>query len=437
MKPLVAVIGRPNVGKSTFVNKLVGERYTIVDNIPGVTRDRLYLDVEWLRYKFTVIDTGGIIPDETDDILKSVQKQTKLAIDEADVIVFITDGRDGVTSVDKEIAVQLHKTKKPVVLVVNKIDNDKLEINSSEFFELNLGIPNTISAIHGTGINTVLDNIVQYIPVVEEENNSNIKIAIVGKPNVGKSSIVNAILGKERMIVSDVPGTTRDAIDSVLRYYGKEYLLIDTAGIRKKSKISYGVELFSVLRSFKAIERADIVLLVISAEEGVTEQEKKLAGFIEEKGKPCIIIINKWDLVKNKTSSTQNEYTKNVRKDLYFINYAPLLFTSALTKKRLFDVFKMIDNIIKESNKRISTGLLNKVINESVALNPPSFIRGKSARIYYSTQVIVNPPTFILFVNNKDLFQESYKRYLENKLRESFGFEGTPIRIIFRNKEKN
>jgi len=437
MKPLVAVIGRPNVGKSTFVNKLVGERYTIVDNIPGVTRDRLYLDVEWLRYKFTVIDTGGIIPDETDDILKSVQKQTKLAIDEADVIVFITDGRDGVTSVDKEIAVQLHKTKKPVVLVVNKIDNDKLEINSSEFFELNLGIPNTISAIHGTGINTVLDNIVQYIPVVEEENNSNIKIAIVGKPNVGKSSIVNAILGKERMIISDVPGTTRDAIDSVLKYYGKEYLLIDTAGIRKKSKISYGVELFSVLRSFKAIERADIVLLVISAEEGVTEQEKKLAGFIEEKGKPCIIIINKWDLVKNKTSSTQNEYTKNVRKDLYFINYAPLLFTSALTKKRLFDVFKMIDNIIKESNKRISTGLLNKVINESVALNPPSFIRGKSPRIYYSTQVIVNPPTFILFVNNKDLFQESYKRYLENKLRESFGFEGTPIRIIFRNKEKD
>lgn len=437
MKPLVAVIGRPNVGKSTFVNKLVGERHTIVDDMPGVTRDRLYLDVEWLRHKFTVIDTGGIIPDETDDILKSVQNQAQMAIDEADVIVFLTDGRDGVTPIDKEISIQLHKTKKPIVLVVNKIDNDNLELNSSEFFELNLGMPNTISAIHGTGINTVLDDIVQHIPIVEEELNSNIKIAIVGRPNVGKSSIVNALLGRERMIVSNVPGTTRDAIDSILKYYGKEYLLIDTAGIRRKARVSYGVELFSVVRSFKAIERADIVLLVISAEEGITEQEQRLAGFIEDKGKPCIIIVNKWDLIKDKNSSTQNKYTKEIKKDLYFIDYAPLLFTSALTKKRLLDMFKMIETTIEQANKRVSTGLLNKIINESVALNPPPFRRGKAGRIYYSTQATSNPPAFILFVNNKDLFQETYRRYLENKLRESFGFEGTPIRIIFRNKEKD
>jgi GTP-binding protein len=438
MKPVVAVVGRPNVGKSTFINSLVGHRQAIVDDMPGVTRDRQYFEVEWLTTEFIVVDTGGIIPEETDTLLKEVQSQVRVAIEEADVIVFQVDAKDGVTPIDREIAYELRFTKKPIVLAVNKADNDKMNLLASEFYELNLGDPVPMSSIHGFGISDVLDEIVKHFPERPEnqEEDENLKIAIVGKPNVGKSSIVNALLGQDRMIVHNSSGTTRDAIDSFLTYYGKTYTLIDTAGIRKKARVDYGVEKFSVIRSIKAIERADAVLLVIDATAGVTEQDQKIAGMIDENGKACVIIINKWDLVKKETN-TMNKYADDIRDKLHFVKYAPVLFTSAITKKRLFNVFDVLNSAVEENNRRVTTGLLNQIVNEAIALNPAPTDKGRSPRIYYSTQAAVKPPTFVMFANNAELFRDSYKRYLENKIREAFSFSGTPIRLVMRNREKS
>lgn len=438
MKNLVAIVGRPNVGKSTFINRLVGKRQAIVFDMPGVTRDRQYLDVEWLRHNFTVIDTGGIIPEETDEILKEVQTQVKVAIEEAKVIVFMVDGKDGVTPIDQEIVQSLRHTQKPIVLVVNKVDNDRQELYSSDFYTLRIGEPLTVSAIHGTGINTVLDKICEYLPETpaDEVDEDITKIAIVGRPNVGKSSMVNAFLGTDRLIVHDSWGTTRDSIDTFFTYYNKKYILIDTAGIRRKARVEYGVEQFSVARSIKSMDRADAIIVVIDAESGVTEQDQRIAGIAEEHGKACLIVVNKWDLIE-KDNDTLTEYANDVRRKLHFIDYAPIIFTSTVTKKRLFNVFEVMESAVEENNRRVTTGLINQIINEAVALNPPPTDKGRAPRIYYSTQAGIKPPTFVLFVNNRDLFQASYVRYIENKIRESFGFSGTPIRIILRNREKN
>ena len=436
MKPIVAVVGRPNVGKSTFINRLVGGRQAIVDDMPGVTRDRQYFDVEWTGHEFIAIDTGGIIPDETDTLLKEVQAQVRIAIEEAEIIVFVLDGKDGLTPIDKEIAYELRFTKKPILIAVNKVDNYESNTLINEFYELNLGDIYPISAIHSLGVADLLDDIVKNIPRKDDdkEDETRLKIAIVGKPNVGKSSIVNALLGTDRVIVHDSSGTTRDAIDSLFTYYGKDYTLIDTAGIRKKAKVDYGVEKFSVVRSIKAIERADAVLLVIDASMGVTEQDQRIAGMIEDKGKPCVIVINKWDIVTKETN-TMHKYLEDLKEKLHFIKYAPTLFTSAVTRKRLFDVFDLINGCVEENNRRVTTGLLNQIINDAMAINPPPTDKGRSPRIYYSTQAAVRPPTFILFANNATLFQDSYIRYLENKVRESFGFSGTPIRFMLKNRE--
>jgi len=438
LKPLVAVVGRPNVGKSTFVNRLIGKREAIVDDLSGVTRDRMYFDVEWFGSEFVVIDTGGIIPDETDSLLQQVQIQVNLAIDEADAIIFLVDGRDGITAVDLEIAQKLRFTKKPIILTVNKVDNDSQKVLTSEFYELNLGEPTPISSIHSYGIDVILDRVIDSLPKGlkgEDEDTESLKIAVIGRPNVGKSSIVNVLLGEDRLIVHDVAGTTRDSVDTKLVYYGKKYTLVDTAGIRRKARVDYGVEKFSVARSIKAMENADVVALVIDASRGVTEQEQRIAGMIVEKGKACIIIVNKWDLIIKDDSSLKS-YANQVKERLYFIDYAPIIFTSAITRKRLFNIFEVAESAIEEHNKRVTTGLLNQIINESVALSPPPTNKGRELRIYYTTQIKVAPPTFILFINDNNLFPTSYLKYIENKVREAFGFSGTPIRFILRKKEK-
>ena len=438
MKPLVAVVGRPNVGKSTFVNRLIGKREAIVDDLAGVTRDRMYFDVEWFGSDFVVIDTGGIISDETDSLLQQVQLQVTLAIEEADSIIFLVDARDGITAVDLEIAQRLRFTKKPIILVVNKVDNDSQKIYTSEFYELNLGEPVPISSIHSYGIDMVLDKVVDSFDVkVKEEvtDSDSLKIALIGRPNVGKSSIINVLLGEDRVIVHDVAGTTRDSIDTDLLYYGKKYTLVDTAGMRRKARVDYGVEKFSVARSIRAMESADVVALVIDAERGVTEQEQRIAGMIVEKGKACVIIVNKWDLIVKDDLSLIN-YANQVKEKLYFIDYAPLIFTSAVTKKRVFNLFEVAESSIEEHNKRVTTGLLNQIINEAIALSPPPTHKGRELKIYYATQIKVAPPIFVLFINDKTLFPTSYLKYIENKLREAFGFSGTPIRFILRNKEK-
>jgi len=438
LKPLVAVVGRPNVGKSTFVNRLIGKREAIVDDLAGVTRDRMYFDVEWFGSDFVVIDTGGIISDETDSLLQQVQLQVTLAIEEADSIIFLVDARDGITAVDLEIAQRLRFTKKPIILVVNKVDNDSQKIYTSEFYELNLGEPVPISSIHSYGIDMVLDKVVDSFDVkVKEEvtDSDSLKIALIGRPNVGKSSIINVLLGEDRVIVHDVAGTTRDSIDTDLLYYGKKYTLVDTAGMRRKARVDYGVEKFSVARSIRAMESADVVALVIDAERGVTEQEQRIAGMIVEKGKACVIIVNKWDLIVKDDLSLIN-YANQVKEKLYFIDYAPLIFTSAVTKKRVFNLFEVAESSIEEHNKRVTTGLLNQIINEAIALSPPPTHKGRELKIYYATQIKVAPPIFVLFINDKTLFPTSYLKYIENKLREAFGFSGTPIRFILRNKEK-
>lgn len=440
-KPVVAIVGRPNVGKSTFVNRLVGKRQSIVDDLPGVTRDRIYFDVEWQNKKFTVIDTGGIVPGDEDEIMLSIYDQAKIACDEADKIIFIVDGIEGVTPVDDDIANILRQSKKPVFLAVNKVDSSSQITMISDFYSLAVGEPIAISALHGSGgVGDLLEEVSSdFEPDEEEVEDEKIKIAIVGRPNAGKSSIVNSLLGEKRVIVSDVSGTTRDSIDSYVKYNDKEFVIIDTAGIRKKSKVDYGVEKFAVDRAIKSIRESDVALLVIDATEaanGISDQDKRIASIIAEAGKGMVIAINKWDLVEDKKSNTINKFEKMLKDELPFLSYVPKIYISAVTHQRLNQIFVKVEDVYKECTKRVSTGLLNKVINEAYALNPPQTIRNKKLKILYSTQASTHPPMFILFANDEKLLKEHYKRYMENKLREAFGFFGTPIRISVRTRKE-
>ena len=435
-KPIVAIVGRPNVGKSTFVNRLVGARHSIVDDLPGVTRDRIYFDVEWQNKAFTVIDTGGIIPGDEDDIMVSIFDQAKLACEEAEKIIFLVDGKDGINPIDYDIANILRQSGKPVFVAVNKCDNPESLLMISDFYALALGEPIAISALHGSGgVGDLLELVTSDFNVLEEtEDDKRIKIAIVGRPNAGKSSIVNALLNTDRVIVSDVSGTTRDSIDSHITYKDTDFTIVDTAGIRKKSKVDYGVEKFAVDRAIRSIRDCDIALLVIDAKEGISDQDKKISSIITESGKGLIVAINKWDLIEDKKANTINKFEKELAVDIPFLSFAPKIFISAVTKQRLGQIFEESVKVYEQCTKRISTGLLNKVINEAYALNPPTSFKGKRLKIYYITQAKTQPPTFILFVNNEELLKDSYKRYLENKLREAFGFFGTPIRISVRQR---
>ena len=435
-KPIVAIVGRPNVGKSTFVNRLVGARHSIVDDLPGVTRDRIYFDVEWQNKQFTVIDTGGIIPGDEDDIMVSIFDQARLACEEAEKIIFIVDGRDGINPIDYDIANVLRQSGKPVFLTVNKCDNPESLMMTSDFYSLALGDPIGISALHGSGgVGDLLELVTEDFEILEEEEqDKRIKIAIVGRPNAGKSSIVNALLNADRVIVSDVSGTTRDSIDSYVTYKDKEFIIVDTAGIRKKSKVDYGVEKFAVDRAIRSIRDCDVALLVIDAKEGISDQDKKISSIITEAGKGLIVAINKWDLIEDKKANTINKFEKELAVDIPFLSFAPKIFISAVTKQRLGQIFDKSLEVYEQCIKRVSTGLLNKVISEAYALNPPTSFKGKRLKIYYVTQAKTQPPTFVLFVNNEELLKDSYKRYLENKLREAFGFFGTPIRISVRER---
>ena len=435
-KPIVAIVGRPNVGKSTFVNRLVGARHSIVDDLPGVTRDRIYFDVEWQNKAFTVIDTGGIIPGDEDDIMVSIFDQAKLACEEAEKIIFLVDGKDGINPIDYDIANILRQSGKPVFVAVNKCDNPESLLMISDFYALALGEPIAISALHGSGgVGDLLELVTSDFKILEEtEDDKRIKIAIVGRPNAGKSSIVNALLNADRVIVSDVSGTTRDSIDSHITYKDTDFTIVDTAGIRKKSKVDYGVEKFAVDRAIRSIRDCDIALLVIDAKEGISDQDKKISSIITESGKGLVVAINKWDLIEDKKANTINKFEKELAVDIPFLSFAPKIFISAVTKQRLGQIFEESVKVYEQCTKRISTGLLNKVINEAYALNPPTSFKGKRLKIYYITQAKTQPPTFILFVNNEELLKDSYKRYLENKLREAFGFFGTPSRISVRQR---
>lgn len=435
-KPIVAIVGRPNVGKSTFVNRLLGARHSIVDDRAGVTRDRIYFDVEWMEKEFTVIDTGGIIPGDEDEIMLNIFTQAKVACEEADKIIFIVDGKDGINPVDYDIANILRKSGKEIFLAVNKLDSPDKFMNITDFYALALGEPIAISALHGSGgVGDLLELVTKDFEAGnKEEPCENIRIAIVGKPNVGKSSIVNALLNKERVIVSDVSGTTRDAIDSKVKYEGEEFILVDTAGIRKKSKVDWGIEKFAVDRSIRAIRNCDIAVLVVDATEGISDQDKKIAGTIIDAGKGMILAINKWDLIEDKQSSTINKFEKEIDREMPFLNYVPKVFISAKTKQRLVNLYKLSKEVYSESTKRVSTSLLNRVLMDAISMNPPSSIRGKRLKLFYTTQVKVQPPTFVLFINNEDLLKDNYSKYLENKLREAFGFKGSPIKISAREK---
>lgn len=435
-KPTVAIVGRPNVGKSTFVNRLVGARHSIVDDLPGVTRDRIYFDVEWQNKGFTVIDTGGIIPGDEDDIMVSIFDQAKLACEEAEKIIFLVDGKDGINPIDYDIANILRQSGKPVFVAVNKCDNPESLLMISDFYSLALGEPIAISALHGSGgVGDLLELVTSDFEITDElEDDKRIKIAIVGRPNAGKSSIVNALLNTDRVIVSDVSGTTRDSIDSFITYKDTDFTIVDTAGIRKKSKVDYGVEKFAVDRAIRSIRDCDVALLVIDAKEGISDQDKKISSIITESGKGLIVAINKWDLIEDKKANTINKFEKELAVDIPFLSFAPKIFISAVTKQRLGQIFEESIKVYEQCTKRVSTGLLNKIINEAYALNPPTSFKGKRLKIYYVTQAKTQPPTFILFVNNEELLKDSYKRYLENKLREAFGFFGTPIRISVRQR---
>lgn len=440
-KPIIAVVGRPNVGKSTFVNRLVGRRQSIVDDMPGVTRDRIYFDVEWQNKKFTVIDTGGIVPGDEDDIMLSIYDQAKIACEEADKIIFIVDGIEGTTPVDMDIANILRQSGKPIFLAVNKVDSHNQITMISDFYSLAVGEPIAISALHGSGgVGDLLEEITEdFSTEIEDTEDNTIKLAIVGRPNAGKSSIVNALLGEKRVIVSDVSGTTRDSIDSYLNFEGQDYVIIDTAGIRKKAKVDYGVEKFAVDRAIRSIRECDVALMVIDATEainGISDQDKKIASIITEAGKGMVIAINKWDLIEDKKSNTINKFEQKIANEIPFLDYVPKIYISAVTHQRLNSIFTKVLDVQKERSKRIATGLLNKVINEAYALNPPQTIRNKRLKIMYSTQAAVKPPTFILFANNEDLMKDHYKRYMENKLREAFGFTGTPVRISIRTRSE-
>lgn len=437
-KPIVAIVGRPNVGKSTLFNKLVGKRISIVEDTPGVTRDRIYAEVEWLNYKFTLVDTGGIEPESEDIILKQMKRQAQIAIETADVILFMVDGKEGLTATDIEVAEMLRRVNKPVVLVVNKIDNLKLEDNKFEFYSLGLGEPITISAALSLGLGDMLDEIVKFFKEKEadDEEEPLIKVAIVGKPNVGKSSLLNRLTGEERAIVSDIPGTTRDAIDSLVEINGEKFLFIDTAGIRRKSKIKEEIEKYSVIRSLAAIDRADVCLIMIDATEGVTEQDEKIAGIAHEAGKGIVIVVNKWDLIE-KDDKTMNEYNNRIRTALSFMTYAPIIYISAKTGQRVTKLIELIKYVADQNAMRVKTGVLNEVISEAVMLRQPPVEKGKALKIYYATQVSTKPPTFAIFVNDEEIVHFSYDRYLENQIRQHFGFEGTPIRLVYKSKKED
>ena len=438
-KPIVAIIGRPNVGKSTFVNRLVGARHSIVDDAPGVTRDRKYFDVQWLDKIFTVIDTGGIVPSDEEDIPVNIFAQAKIACEEADKIIFMTDGKDGVTPIDEDIANILRRSGKPVFLAVNKIDSSERMSYAAEFYSLSLGEPYPVSALHGSGgVGDLLDDVTVDFDNSEDDEEAEarpVRIAIVGKPNAGKSSIVNALLGKDRVIVSDVSGTTRDTIDSHVKWEKEEFILVDTAGIRKKAKVDWGVEKFAVARAIKAIRDCDVAVLVIDATDGLTDQDKKIASIVIEAGKGMIVAVNKWDLIENKQSSAINKFEKEIEQQAPFLHYVPKIFISAVTKQRLVSIYKETNKVWEQCTKKVSTSVLNKVISDAYAMVPPDTIKNKRLKIYYTTQVKVAPPSFVFFVNKEDLMKDSYKRYLENKLREAFGFFGTPIRLMVREKQ--
>ncbi|MCT4565089.1 MAG: ribosome biogenesis GTPase Der [Maledivibacter sp.] len=427
-KPVVAVVGRPNVGKSTFFNKIAGKRISIVEDKPGVTRDRIYADAEWLNNKFTLIDTGGIEPDSKDIIISQMKTQAEIAMDMAHVIVFMVDGRSGITNADEEIANILRRTNKPIVLVVNKVDSNKLPEDFYDFYTLGLGEPIPISSVNALNLGDLLDEIINKFPedVDTDYEEDVIKVAVIGKPNVGKSSLINTILGENRVIVSDIAGTTRDAIDTPFEFNEDKYVFIDTAGIRRKSKVYENVEKYSVIRSLTAIERSDVCLILIDAVEGVTEQDKRIAGYAHEAGKAAIIVVNKWDLIE-KNNYTYNDYSKKIRNELAYMTYAPILFISAKTKQRVDKVLEYIKYVSNQHSMRISTGALNDLISEAILLNQPPSDKGKRLKIYYGTQVGVKPPTFVLFVNDIELAHFSYIRYLENQVRQNYNFEGTPI----------
>ncbi|WRP05085.1 ribosome biogenesis GTPase Der [Rossellomorea aquimaris] len=431
-KPVVAIVGRPNVGKSTIFNRIVGERISIVEDVPGVTRDRIYSSAEWLTHEFNIIDTGGIELGN-EPFLDQIRQQAEIAIDEADVIVFLTNGREGVTAADEIVAKILYRSKKPVVLGINKIDNPEMREMIYDFYSLGFGEPYPISGSHGLGLGDLLDEVVKNFKQEEEEDYAEdvIKFSLIGRPNVGKSSLVNALLGEERVIVSNVAGTTRDAIDSSYTYDGQDYVIIDTAGMRKKGKVYETTEKYSVLRALRAIERSDVVLSVIDAEEGIIEQDKKIAGYAHDAGRAIVIVVNKWDAV-DKDEKTMNKWEKNIREHFQFLDYAPIVFLSAKTKKRIHTLLPIINMASENHALRVQSSVLNEVVMDAVAMNPTPTDNGKRLRIYYATQVAVKPPTFVVFVNDPELMHFSYERFLENRIRDAFGFEGTPIRIIAR-----
>ncbi|MCR5676223.1 MAG: ribosome biogenesis GTPase Der [Lachnospiraceae bacterium] len=438
-KNIVAVVGRPNVGKSSLFNALAGKRISIVEDTPGVTRDRIYQDVEWTGHTFTLVDTGGIEPDTSDKILKQMREQAQIAIDTADVILFLVDGKTGLVDADAQVADMLRRSGKPVVLAVNKIDAFERDVPGIyEFYELGLGDPHPLSAANRQGLGDLMDEVVKlFAPDDEEageEEDDRIRVAVVGKPNVGKSSIINRLIGKDRLLVSDIAGTTRDAIDTEVIYDDREYIFIDTAGLRRKNKIKEQLERFMIIRSVSAVERAQVVVLVIDAVEGVTEQDAKIAGLAHENGKAVIIAVNKWDLIE-KDNKTVKEYTENIRSTLSFMPYAEILFVSAETGQRLTKLYDLIDMVSENHAMRIQTGVLNEVLTRALVMQQPPADKGKPLRIFYMTQVSVRPPTFVVFVNDRELAHFSYMRYLENQLRDAFGFRGTPLKFIVREKE--
>ena len=437
-KPIVAVVGRPNVGKSTLFNALAGSRISIVKDTPGITRDRIYADVTWLNYSFTLIDTGGIEPDSKDIILSQMREQAQIAIDTADVILFMVDVKQGLVDADAKVADMLRRSKKPIILVVNKVDSyEKMMLDVYEFYNLGIGEPMAISAANRQGIGEVLDEVVSHFAddTAEDVEDERPRIAIVGKPNVGKSSLINKLLGENRLIVSDIAGTTRDAVDAEVTYNGKEYIFIDTAGLRRKNKIKEELEQYMIVRTVSAVERADIVILLIDALEGVTEQDAKIAGIAHERGKGIIIAVNKWDALE-KDDKTIYRFTEKVRQILSFMPYAEITFISAKTGQRIGKLYELIDMVEQNQSMRVATGVLNEIMAEAVALQQPPSDKGKRLRLYYITQVAVNPPTFVIFVNDKQLMHFSYTRYIENKIRDTFGFKGTPLHFIIRERKE-
>ena len=438
-KPVVAIVGRPNVGKSTLFNVLAGERISIVQDTPGVTRDRIYAEVSWLDYNFTLIDTGGIEPDSGDIILSQMREQAQIAIDTADVIIFITDVRQGLVDADQKVADMLRRSKKPIILAVNKVDDFKKYMpDVYEFYNLGIGDPVPVSAASRLGIGDLLDEVAKHFTqeMLEEAEDDRPRIAIVGKPNVGKSSLINKLTGENRVIVSDIAGTTRDAIDTDIKYNGREYVFIDTAGLRRKNKIKEELERYSIIRAVTAVERADVVIIVIDATEGVTEQDAKIAGIAHERGKGIIIAVNKWDAIE-KDDKTIYKHTEKIRQILSFMPYAEILFISAKTGQRTGRIFETIDVVLENNSMRVATGVLNEIMAEAVAMQQPPTDKGKRLKLYYITQAAVKPPTFVVFVNDKNLMHFSYTRYLENKIREAFGFKGTSLKFIIRERKED